>query len=254
MKLSAVVFPLFPFAALASSIQVRADGAAATIIPKIDLSSLVSGYPLEYSNGIYSIFALDDNQTDETQDDSSTPATKKLSFPAKDGKLTLRDGSGALIGSVTPDSQGSFAIQLDGAWAANPTANSTPKITSAKGPLAALQKRAPKTKATMKSRVGRYSPGMGGDAQIYADLVEAIADWVIYKWGSKREDSGSSQLLMPVFVLGPGVTFEAVLGLQQVVYQGPAITSAVAGDLMIDIDNALDFEDCKLCLLPVSNM
>lgn len=253
MKFAVAISVLLPYLTAAFPILERDDAATGPTIQNIDLSSLVSGDSLEYTDGMYNIYALFDNLTFGAHDDEFVPALKKLSFPVNDGKLVVKDGTGSLVGYVTPGSQGTFAIQLNSTWAANPSANPTPNITSAKEPPSGMQRRAVKPKARVSSKIGKYN-GMGGDAQIYADLVEAIVDWIRIEYGWKRDDSSSSQLLTPVFVQGPGVTFEAVLGLQNVVYLGSSLASASAGDLMIDIDNALDFENCSLCLLPVSNM
>lgn len=67
----------------------------------------------------------------------------------------------------------------------------------------------------------------------------------------KRDDS--AKLFLPVFVQGTGVTFASALGLDEVIFNGDAIVLAGSGDLFMDVDNVIDYQNCALCNLPTSS-
>lgn len=261
MRVTTIFTLLLPCFVLASPIWRRDDDSSVTV-PVLGIKSLASSVDVNYHEGVYDIFAVVDNGTADTFD----PAYKKLSFPISNGKLSVLDGSGTIIGNVNP-SGNSFTLQLNSNWANDPAKGPEPQITPTHPPSNLLQKRA---------SFGRYFQGAGkagGRMGAVMDLNKAISYW---SWetfvrprlerekeeeerqrnatSQRRSDDSDAQIFLPVFIQGPGVTFEGALGLDRVEYLGSAIKSVAEGDLFIDIDNVASFTNCELCLLPISGV
>lgn len=373
----AILSALLPSIALASPIK-RDLGVS---IEDIGFQSLLSDVDVNWLTGVYNLFAVVDDLPDGS--DSVNLAYEQLSFPVADGKLTIMDGNGGLVGYVNPDQVGGFNLQLDGSWTVHPTQDALPQIGTPGLTSAALQKRGPRVsvprggprngppkpktvvvqpplqkitipkppvKNTPKPPVNNAPKPPANNApkppannkpspanaqktpapqpptkksvpeviKKYKDLVNSI---VIEKVGdaltnylsalpiggkttslsdasstsstssasdvasstdastsatataepesaasstvsdaaaptpqpSKRDASVDNQLLVPIFIQGPGVTFEGFLGLDQIVYDGAAIQDIGDADIYVDIDSVVSFEQCALCLLPISS-
>lgn len=258
MKYTTLLTGLIPLMALASPIWTR-DSAVVTV-PRMGIKSLATQVDVKYNDGIYDIFAVVLNDSATNNLDFSY---KKLSFPIPNGKLAVLDGTGALVGTVVPQGN-SFTFDLNSEWANDPTKNSEPKILSTHSTSNSLQKRA---------LFGRFfkRPGNFG---VVMDLNKAINDWAWAEFitprlekereeeeaknksqvQERREGLEDNQLFLPVFIQGPGVTFEGALGLDKVEFLGKTINTVAEGELFIDIDNVADFSNCALCLIPISGV
>lgn len=240
MKFS-IAAALIPCLTLASPIETR-DTNQNFVLKNIDFESLLTGADLLYDKGMYNIYALDiQNQTSFTGD----AVVQQYEFPSTDGKLTVLDGAGKLVGTIAPSQNNTFDMSFEGAWLSNVTLDALPKLRSPYG-SDDLAKRGPSLRG-MSSRIGRFS-GTGMGNQVAFELGVMLGEYLF----GKRDDLDDAMLL-PIYVQGPGVTFESFLGLGDIKYSGSAITLAGFGAVFVDIDDLVDFYDCDLCQLPTSS-
>lgn len=240
----ALVSALIPCLSLASPIENR-DVTQNFVLKNIEVETLLTGAGLLYTKGTYDIMALD--RQNKTSLSSDNVPVQELKFPSQDGKLTVLDGTGKLIGTITPNQNSGFDMSFESSWLSIESLQAIPKLRSPYGSNE-IAKRAPSLK-NMSSRIGRYSGrGTGYGNQIAFQLGMMLGDWLF----GKRDDSEET-LLLPIFVQGPGVTFESFLGLGGINFSGKAISLASFGTVFVDIDNVVDFYDCDFCQFPTSS-
>lgn len=248
MKLAALAASiLLPIMAMGAPVEKRDEGNLT--VSKFTMLSLLSGAELEYENGIYNIFAAV-TSTNETAaaNDNFEVSLEKLSFPADNGELSIFDVNGGFVGFVSYDKSNNFTLNIDSAWAQGAADRPYPTVVLTNvDESSSISKRAP------KSSYGKYRGGGGMDGEVFGILAEAIFDWVSAKLFSKRDDANSNVILLPVFVQSPGVTFESILGFDEVSFSGSDLLSVKTADLFIDIDDVIDFENCEWCQLPISS-
>lgn len=244
MKIS-IIAALIPCLAMAAPIETR-DSAQNVVVKNIDVESLLTGHKLQVSDGAFHIFAFD-KQTKITNPDE--PPVKDFHFPAQDGKLSVYDGTGQMAGVISANQDKGFDISLDNVWLAKQSTQPVPKLRAPYGEKS-ISKRGLNF-GKMSSRIGKFGGGTGASNQLAFQLGVMVGEWL---WGTndKRDDSGET-LLLPIFVQGPGVTFESFLGLGGITQTDNVIKLADFGTVFVDIDNVVDFYDCDLCQLPTSS-
>lgn len=271
MKLSTIAAAI-PVA-LAAPIETRSEG---LVLNNLGLFSLVTEVDLQYDDGFYNIFAIDDNSNKTiTTDGSSTDGLEKMKFPAPGGVLTVLDGAGKLVGTIFPASN-NFGISFDDDWIANPFQDTIPQVVEGDGVEKLNEVSKAKRAKVVKPKVPKmkkFGRGGGGRGKAFAKLFQTVVEIIGNKLKgksleepedpseqTKRGDTLSevkrdddNQIFMPVLVQGPGVTFASLLGLDQVIYDGDAITLIADGDIFIDIDNVVDFKNCTICNFPTSS-
>lgn len=245
-----------------------------SIVDSFEILSLLTGASATYKDGTYSLYSADISN----QEGIHNSTTRKSQFSSTDGKLTMLDGTGALVGYVYPK-ESSFMFQLDSGWATNPYKNPMPDFEATspsnyerKRDLSGfyyarkqqLKKKASRTSAPtptttpklMSQKLTRTESKEIQQTESRLDrVVGALKKWLLPKVLDKRDDSDfreDVQIFMPVFVRGLGVTIKAFLGLDQVIFQGDSFGSASSGELFVDMDEIFEFKNCQLCNHPIS--
>lgn len=243
MKFAAVA-ALIPCLALASPIAAR-DASQSVVLKNVEMETFLTGSNLTFNDGKYNVLAVNKaNKLTETGDF----AMETFLFPATNGKLTVYDGTGQLVGNIVPNQNSGFDFNFESKWLTVQADEPFPKLGFPYGSEDLAKRRL--SLGITGARFGRYfggGPGARG-GQLSVQIGILISDWL----NSKRDDSDDT-LLMPIFVQGPGVTFESFLGLGGITYSGKTITLAGFGTVFIDIDNVVALYDCDLCHLPTSS-
>lgn len=242
MKFLAVAV-LIPCLALASPIETR-DIPQNVVLKNIEVETLLTGSSLTYNNGNYDILAVSKSRNVTASGDF---VTEKFLFPATSGKLTVYDGTGQLVGNIVPNQNSGFDLNFESKWLSVQADEALPKLRFPYGSEDLIKRHL--SLGLIGYRIGRYSGGPGSRGNEFAvQLGILIKNWIF----DERDDSGAS-LLTPIFVQGPGVTFESFLGLGGIDYSGKTINLVGFGTVFVDIDDVVDLYDCDFCQFPTSS-
>lgn len=248
-----------------------------TAVPLINVQALGSATTLQFSKDKFQLKKILKEKSEGELDDEDL---ENLAFPGFNGSLKVKGANGKIMGTLSADSDGNLSFNFDLQWINKPKQPKAPKI---KG----TQKLTDATKTNTNPKTSPKKPNSGNKGLLYGGVtsvpsnVASKANPLAKPAGKKspappskpkfsfkpfggrgrrgRRDEESSvddsieELYIPVYVEGPGITFESLLLLSDVTFDSEGYFYEIRGtDLFIDDDGYIDFEDCEMCNFPTS--